>query len=441
MGNTEYPLVGKLYDGNNCTYKLKKGLGHGGNGTVYSVEILGDDKKLPFSQNGYAIKVFSANKAKEKRKSRFVTEIETVQKLQIRIKGIVPIYDSSSSESYGSDPWYLMPKAYVYKFSERSDLENLKQLLCVGMTISKLHALGYAHRDIKPDNILFFDGKTCLSDYGLVWDESATKHVTSTGETIGPYYIRPPEFEKMHEIDGSMEMYRSSDVYLFAKTLWIFLAKKGYGFRGEYLRLNRTVALNRTELNLGQTVEPLHMLLEGATKNDYNERISIDDCISMINIQISIAENKCPAATLKQYMFDERLKTAKFTVNPDDLIYRDSSSILSVVEQFSGAADVLIDIGFRTKLLGRIDEISAYDKDLFKMIIRNDIGRFSVFFSADRLVISNNGKCKCRVKRIPDIVISSVTRINDISELGFLIDRSFILDMNVELNIQCQSVL
>lgn len=48
-----------------------------------------------------------------------------------------------------------MPKAKEYKYNSRTELERLKQMRQLGVTLSKLHQIGVFHRDIKPANILY----------------------------------------------------------------------------------------------------------------------------------------------------------------------------------------------------------------------------------------------------------------------------------------------
>lgn len=61
-------------------------------------------------------------------------------------------------------------------------------------TVRQLHKLGFVHKDIKPKNLLLFDGRLCLSDFGLVRNIADTdEHITEMNEPLGPRAIRPPE--------------------------------------------------------------------------------------------------------------------------------------------------------------------------------------------------------------------------------------------------------
>lgn len=78
----------------------------------------------------------------------------------------------------------------------------------------------YIHNMYKPKNLLLFDGRLCLSDFGLVRNIADTDgHITEMNEPLDPRAIRPPEFQSVEEIDGVD--YQKSDVYLYAKTIWM----------------------------------------------------------------------------------------------------------------------------------------------------------------------------------------------------------------------------
>ena len=69
---------------------------------------------------------------------------------------------------------------------------------------------------------MLFDGRLCLSDFGLVRNIAVTdEHITEMNKPLGPRAIRPPEFQSVEEI-ADVD-YRKSDVYLYAKTIWLVL--------------------------------------------------------------------------------------------------------------------------------------------------------------------------------------------------------------------------
>ena len=124
---------------------------------------------------------------KEKRVQRFIKEIKTVLSFQDSIRGIIPIYDASIFlEENQENIWYLMPKADRYNIKNFSVKEKLVQMIQVGNCIKQLHERGFAHRDIKPKNLLIFENHLCLSDFGLVWNiEDTVGTITEVNDRLG----------------------------------------------------------------------------------------------------------------------------------------------------------------------------------------------------------------------------------------------------------------
>ena len=167
-----FPTQGLKLRGMHGEYSVKKKIGHGGNGAVFSVDIINGDEYVP-KEMEWAVKFLVANPQDErelkKRRERFQKEIEEVRILQEKVDGILPIYDSSiNCEKQQENLWYLMPLATGYEPGDFLLLEKLEQLLQLGICIKKLHDLGYAHRDIKPKNLLLYRNRIYLSDFGFL---------------------------------------------------------------------------------------------------------------------------------------------------------------------------------------------------------------------------------------------------------------------------------
>lgn len=97
MGSTDAinPETGMEISGRFGTYKLIEKIGGGGNGTVYSVEVINDGKQLPEGEC-FVIKILNVSSCGDKeREKRFEKEIKYVYQIQSEIEGVIPIYDSS----------------------------------------------------------------------------------------------------------------------------------------------------------------------------------------------------------------------------------------------------------------------------------------------------------------------------------------------------------
>lgn len=205
-------------------WELRKPLGEGGNGFVW----LAQDS---VSCCDAAIKILAKidGKSKSKMYARFASEVKVVQD-NSDIEGLLPIVDSYlPDDNIANDlPWYAMPVAQALK--GHYDYEAAIQLtLEVARILAKLHERGISHRDIKPANILVWNGKFCLGDFGLV-DYPEKPDLTSTGEQIGAKWTMAPEMKRNStNADG-----KPADVYSLAKTLWILITGRKYGFEGQY---------------------------------------------------------------------------------------------------------------------------------------------------------------------------------------------------------------
>ena len=81
--------------------------------------------------------------------------------------------------------------------------------------IKAIHSAGFTHRDIKPDNILFVNGKPKLADIGLVSSLSA-----SVTRLAGTLEFIPPEERVADSLDSSDRRARQrNDLYAFGKVI------------------------------------------------------------------------------------------------------------------------------------------------------------------------------------------------------------------------------
>lgn len=346
--------MGSKVIGKYGTYFIKKKIGNGGNGVVFVADIIEGGDSLP-QKRDYAIKfldvVTNEEKKLEKRKLRFRKEIETVLSFQDKVSGIIPIYDTSVYCEEETDVlWYLMPKAERYNPQKFSVLQKMEQMFDLGNCIRQLHKLGFVHRDIKPKNLLLFDGRLCLSDFGLVRNiADADEHITEMNEPLGPRAIRPPEFQSVEEINGVD--YQKSDVYLYAKTIWMVLNCNNSGFLEEYSRNRNAVYIDKDKLQI-ETAEPLHRLMEEATKHYYWERIDIEGCLSYIEDQLRVIRGTMPRQTLMDLKYDEQAKHNSFTIPSDEQIYKEPDAILKILNNMAHTVGlVFIDAGKESMLL------------------------------------------------------------------------------------------
>lgn len=172
-----------------------------------------------------------------------------------------------------------------------------------------------------------------LSDFGLYWGIEEER-LTELNERIGPYKIMPPELENV-QTDLDLD-FRPSDVYLFAKVLWMTLKGDNIGFRGQYQRGDVQIFLNKENFDDVITLEPIHKLIEEATFEDMNKRISIHQCIDYLELQCKLLSEReremLSDELVSQLLYDEHSKTIIERAVPGQLIYEDKDIIFTMLK-------------------------------------------------------------------------------------------------------------
>lgn len=256
-------------------WTLEKKLGEGGNGEVWQVSSTG----LP----DHAIKILINSKPESY--DRFKIEIQALSTLH-DITGIIPLVDKYLPETLkGSKAWFTMPLAQTFEQCRprMTPQQIAKDFIDLSETLEALHVQGIVHRDIKPDNLLYLNGRLCLSDFGLV---KYPERLSLTSETrdVGAKFTMAPEMRRhASKADGI-----PADIFSFAKSLWIALTNEKLGFDGQYSP-NSILALNRYLGNIYTTT--LDQLLIECTDNDPIRRPNIAKVRERIAEWLNIAND------------------------------------------------------------------------------------------------------------------------------------------------------
>lgn len=428
----------KSFHGRKLSFQIAgEFIGKGGNGCVFPIKLLDSEDKAR-----YVVKFFSAEKFRSivecgRRYHRFRKEIQEVEKFQTDVSGVMPIIDYCCPEECPGDnysAWYIMPAASEFRVSERRSLpEKLEKMLQLAYIIKELHVRNKAHRDIKPDNILYYKNRLCLSDFGLIWTEEG-EHITGL-EAMGPGRIRPPEM-----MEGEKEIpdynYQPSDVYLFAKVLWMYLKRDRYGFMGTYNRSEPDIYLNKVSYGV-ITMEPLHIMLERATHQNYEERITIDECIDWIHKQILVCKNEMPSEELQYYCYKENNAYFQASQKPDREVYLQGSSVHTYLNNVIEYSQVKFDDK------GKIYEIAATRvqrqgerRFVFQQIVGNRIVK-SFLCQIERLELEGD-TAKILTEYFDDFAEDYIP-FDQLGNVEMTISSKVVLNGYYELRIECKN--
>ena len=187
------------------TYNIDRELGRGGMSAVFLAADRRHDRSV-------AIKVLNPELAASLGPERFLQEIKLAARLNH--PHILPLFDSGNVDGL---LYYVMPYVEGESLRERLDREqqlSIEETVHHGRAIAS--ALDYAnrqgivHRDVKPENVMLYEGEAMVMDFGISKAVSAAGSETHTqiGMMLGtPAYVSPEQAAGESNLDGRSDQY------------------------------------------------------------------------------------------------------------------------------------------------------------------------------------------------------------------------------------------
>lgn len=204
-----------------------------------------------------------------RRKERFAREVEAMSTL--REEHNVAVAEIVEHDLATDRPWFVMPWYSRGSLQESVDSGDYRDdprpgilvLLELAEVLADTHAAGYAHRDLKPPNVLIANNdRLVLADFGLclsVGDDES--RLTATDEAVGSWLYIAPENEG--GINESLDQ-RPADYYAYGKILWALLTGRRPLPREQILDTDNRLA----RINDQPALAPLDRLLISLISRD-----------------------------------------------------------------------------------------------------------------------------------------------------------------------------
>ena len=186
-------------------YTIDRELGRGGMSAVFLAQDNRHDRFV-------AIKVLHPELAASLGPDRFLQEIKLAARLNH--PHILPLFESGDAKGL---LYYVMP--YVEGESLRQRLDREQQLSvdeavrhgqAIASALDYAFRQGVVHRDVKPENVMLYEGEAMVMDFGIAKAVSGigAATLTQTGMMVGtPAYVSPEQASGDDRLDGRSDQY------------------------------------------------------------------------------------------------------------------------------------------------------------------------------------------------------------------------------------------
>ena len=197
--------VDRLREALSQMYSIDRELGRGGMATVFLAQDSKHDRVV-------ALKVLHPDLAASLGPDRFLREIKLAARLNH--PHILPLFDSGSADGM---LYYVMPYVEGESLRERLDRdgklgidEAIRFAQGIASALDYAHRQGIVHRDVKPENVMLYEGMPMVMDFGIAKAVSSagSETLTQTGMMVGtPAYVSPEQAAGEINLDGKSDQY------------------------------------------------------------------------------------------------------------------------------------------------------------------------------------------------------------------------------------------
>ncbi|WP_435279730.1 protein kinase domain-containing protein [Streptomyces sp. 1222.5] len=202
---------------------------------------------------------------------RYQEEVRRMQELtRDGVTGIVPVLDADPDDP---PQWFVMPKATELREvlspdGRPAELRGVVEAVRdVADTLAVLAERGISHRDIKPPNLMHYQGRPAVADFGIAaWPDRP--ELTSATHKMGPMYFLAPE---MRFPEPGTPGY-PADVWSLAKSLFVLAKGIEYPPEGTHYVQGEEYSLWAQG---GEAAMDLAPVMEAATAYEPHNRLSM----------------------------------------------------------------------------------------------------------------------------------------------------------------------
>lgn len=257
-------------------WSLVKPIGKGGNGIVWLARNREESVAIKF--------LAQVSDPRDEPFRRFCDEVKLMKNLNGHA-GVMPFLGGFVGAQCNTaiPAWYAMPVAIdmMNKLGNSWTLrEAVEPVAEFAKTLTKLHAEGIFHRDLKPRNFFWLNGEWVLGDFGLAAFPEQQAHDTPVQRRFGPLFYQAPEMLNAARDSAGAP----ADVYALAKVLWQLGTGQAYPFPGV---LDVSIPAMRLSTWAGEEALTLDDVLERATLHEPAERLTMSQFAKELDTWLS----------------------------------------------------------------------------------------------------------------------------------------------------------